>query len=338
VQAQELDSLQASLWRIERLEEQVQSLSACAPVVNFETPCEEIVRDGVVCGGWEASADFLYLKPRQRGLDFAATEDGTALVLGSGNIHNLDFDREGGVRASVGYRTKARWGIHAVYTNFSTDGVAYAERPDGIGQMFATRSHPDGTQEANTARMAGTLDYQLFDVLVDRPFYDTRYATFTGFGGLRFIDFAQDFRYDYDGRDFTNGQIIDQTRMDGVGLRMGAEGRWRMAGGFSTFGRFAGGITYGRYETQYFEDNLNGNVLITQMRDQYEQAISSLDAAAGISWTYRAFQISAGYEMINWFNLSERGAFVDDIQEATYVPLSQDLLLEGFFLQLALVR
>lgn len=353
VSAQEWDPLQESIRRIEQLELEVQRLSmtthavpyasaSCTPVPCVTGPCEseciEIVRDPVVCGGWEGSAEFLYLKPRQRGLDFAATEDGTALVLGNGDIHNLDYDREGGFRASIGYRTKTRWGLIVSHTNFATDGVAYAERPDGIGQLFATRSHPDGTQEANTARMASSLDYELFDVMLDRPFYDTRFATLSAFGGVRFVDFAQDFQYDYDGRDFINGRIIDRTRMDGVGLRLGSEGRWNLPRGLSLFGRFAGGITYGRYETQFFEDNLDGQVLITEMRDQYEQAISSLEAALGVSWQWKSLRISGGYEMINWFNLSERAGYVDDIQEATYIPLSQDMLLEGLFLQLALVR
>ncbi len=347
-QAAESDSM---LMRLDALEAQVLELSQSAslpPVVTLDhavgpcTNCSIVPAcespDPIVCPGWEASAELLYLKLHQRGLDFAVSEDGTGLVFGDGQVHNLDFDRDAGFRATVGYRTKAQWAVRVAYTSLTTDGTAYAERPEGIGQLFATRSQPDGAQESNTAKAAGAVDYQLFDLFAERPMFQSRLALFSVFGGFRWIDFAQDFHYDYDGRDFTNGRIIDETRMDGFGLRMGGEGHWRWANGFSIFGNLAGGLTYGRYKTHFLEDNLDQNVLIVDARDRFEQAVASMEARAGIAWAWNAVTLRAGYEMINWFNLAERAAFVDDVQEATYVPLAQDVLLEGLFLQLTVVR
>ena len=112
----------------------------------------------------------------------------------------------------------------------------------------------------------------------------------------------------------------------------------RMAGGVSAFGSLAGGLVYGQYESHFYEDNLDGNVVITDVVDEFDQALASLDARAGVAWTWRGLTVSGGYEMANWFNLADRATYVDDIQEATYVPAAQDVLLEGLFLQLTYVR
>lgn len=352
--AADASSLESALQRLDQLERQVNQLTgqggapvmpanyvninhlsskrggAAAECSNGPLPCS----DPLVCPGWEYTAELLYLKVRQRGLDFAITEDGTALSLGVGQVHHLDYDRDVGSRQSLGYRTKTGWTLRFAYTYLETDGIAYATRPDGIGQLFATRSQPGGAEEANAARAASAFDYRLFDLQAERWIFQNKFAQLDVFGGVRYADIRQRFDYAYHGRDFTNGIIRDITNMDGFGLRLGSQGRWKMACGLSVFGNCALGMTYGRFDTSYYESNLDDTILLTSVTDDYDQAVASLDARLGLAYTLGWATVSAGYEMANWFNLSERAIFTDDIQESTYAPLAQDVLLEGLFASL----
>jgi hypothetical protein len=140
-------------------------------------------------------------------------------------------------------------------------------------------------------------------------------------------------RIDYNGRDFVDAVVRSRMAMDGFGLRFGAEGVWRMACGFGVFGRAGGSLLVGRYHTNLFESNLGGAAVITDVRDSYDQAVPQLDLAGGVSWCGSRWSLAAGYELTNWFSLSNRAVFVDDIHEGLYGPFDTDLLLEGLFVR-----
>ena len=302
----------------------------CAPCADV-IPCGAPLADYVVHSNWFSTADLLYLKVHQRGLDFAVSEDGTAFALGDGQVHNLDYDRDVGYRKSIGYRTKTDWAVRFSHASLETDGVAYAVRPDGIGQLFTTRSQPGGAEETETARMFSAFSHQVFDLQVERPYYQNRFARLDAFAGVRWLDVRQRFRYDYNGRDFTNGIIDDVTQVEGLGLRLGSQGSWQLAG-FSLFGGVAVGMTFGEVESRFYESNLDDTIVITSIRDEYDQALASLEANVGVSRCLTDYlSISVGYEMSQWFNLSDRTVYTDDIQESTLAPLSQDILMEGLF-------
>ncbi|MCA9170520.1 MAG: hypothetical protein KDB23_22735, partial [Planctomycetales bacterium] len=156
------------------------------------------------------------------------------------------------------------------------------------------------------------------------------------FGGTRWVDVDQLSRLDYNGRDFTNGRVIDHTEMNGFGLRMGTEGRWKMAHGISVFGSLAGGLTYGRFHTTAFEDNLDSTIVITDISQSYDQAIANLETRLGMSATWRNVVVSAGYELNDWFGLAERSVFTGTTERGGLATISDDILLEGFFLQVAM--
>lgn len=303
--------------------------SACHCQTNCE--CEELC-----CPGWEAAAEMVYFKPRQRGLDYAVSEDGTTAVFGNATIHNLDYDRNAGARASVGYRTKTGWAVRGGYTSFETDGIAGADRPTGIGQLFPTRSQPDGFVETDSARARSQFEYHTFDLTGDRPVYQNSFSLLSIFGGVRWVDLDELHRFTYNGRDFTNGRVIDQNKMSGVGLRMGSEGRWQMAKGISVFGSLAGGLTYGRFTSTTFEDNLDSAIVVTDVTNRFEQAVANLEARGGVSASWRNVLVSAGYELNNWFGVIDRTVFTGNVERGGLATISDDLLLEGLFVRVAM--
>ena len=300
--------------------------------------CGDVATARVDCGAcdltnacWLFGLDYLNWKPRQRGMDFAVAENGDALTVGSGRVHNLELDRDTGVRASIGYQTTTGWVLAVRYTYYDTDGNASVARPPGIGELFATRSHPDTNEEAEIATATADFDYKVFDIEASRSIYVNRFSDIRVFGGVRFADIGQRLRVDYDGRDFVNGVVATDMAMDSFGFQMGTEGHWRMARGFGLFGRVSTGLAHGRFDTSLFEANLDGIQLITDARDSYDQAVPVLELSGGVAWRRGGLEVIAGYEFSNWFNLSNRAALVDDIHEGLYGPFENDVLLEGLF-------
>ncbi len=285
-----------------------------------------------VCPGWNASVEYLNWRLRRRGLDFAITTDVTSLTVGAGDVQNLTFGRDSGVRTGLSYTTTAGWEIGFGYTHFDTQATDSAVEPTG-GNLWATRSHPDGNEEALTADAFGTLDYDLFDLEVRRWFPVNRFAAVQLLGGLRWSDINQGLRYEYNGRDFANGAIDNPVSMQGFGVRLGAAGYWQLPRGFSLFARGAGTLSYGKFQMRLLETNLAGADTIVDVTDEYQQAVPALEAAVGASWRDERFEFSGGYELTNWFNLADRTMFVDNVHEGAYSPDSMDLLLDGFFVR-----
>lgn len=287
---------------------------------------------GLVCPGWNASVEYLNWRQHRRGLDFAITTDATALAVGAGDVQNLTFGRDSGVRTGLSYTTRTGWEVGFGYTHFDTQATTTAVEPVG-GNMWATRSHPDQNEEALTASAFGDLDYDIFDFEVRRWIVLNRFAAIQLLGGLRWADIEQVSRYDYDGRDFTNGVINSRVDMQGFGIRLGMAGYWQLPRGFSLFAHGAGTLAYGKFQTHLLETNLAGADTIIDVTDNYQQAVPAIEAAVGASWRNERFEISGGYELTNWFDLADRSMFVDSVHEGAYSPNSMNLLLEGFFVR-----
>lgn len=285
-------------------------------------------------GLW-GSVDVVSWTPHMRGLDFAATEDGSALSIGVAQIHEADLDRDVGFRTQLGYNTSVGWGIGFGYTHFGTEGTSTVPRPPGAGQLFATYSHPGGPSEANNATSTASLDFNVLDVVARRGIVDAQFVSVTLFGGVRWADIGQELSTQFDGRDFTNGIISSSTDLNAFGLRFGGEAHWRMANGWSAFGNASGAALYGKFDNRRFESNFDGAQVLVDLRDSFVQPVFNLDTALGVAWQHNGWQLSGGYELNVWTNFSESLRFVDDIEQGGLTSLSGDLLLEGFFFRIA---
>jgi hypothetical protein len=235
----------------------------------------------------------------------------------------------------IAYLTQSGWEIGLGYTYFHASATGAAQEPVD-GNFWATRSHPEQNEEAATALGLGSFDCQVLDLEVGHELCLNRHTGLRLFGGLRWANIDQHLLIRYDGRDFDNAVVNQPVSMDAIGIRLGADGRWHFAHGWSVFGRAAGAVTYGQFHTQKLETNFSGADTIVNVVDNYDQAVPVLEAALGVSWRYRCLEIAAGYEIVSWFNLADRSLFPDSTHEGLYTPVSTDVLLDGFFFRTTL--
>lgn len=287
--------------------------------------------------GWFADVEYKYWKMRRRDLDYAASSSNSALAIGQGTIHELEFDRDSGFQASMGYVTSDGWKIGFRYTNFRTDENASLTRAPGE-TLFSTRSHPKFNEEAITADVDSLFDMNVFDLEVRGPIVLSERASLNVFGGIRWADVDQEFETLYDGFDFVNGEINNMHSMDAIGLRLGGEGTWTLVKGLYLFGGAETSLLYGSHETSLHETDYENGVqdVLVDVSDKYQQAITSLSTSVGIGLNARDYEFRIGYEFNIWYNLADRLVFLDDTHEAIFSHSNHDIVLDGFFSRLSI--
>jgi len=307
-------------------------VSACTSIANSDETIPTHASDSPDL--W-ASVDFIFWKPHQRGLDFAATEDGTALVIGSGRLHDVEIDRDFGVRTKLGLIAANGWGLNIGYTYFESEGFNEVDRPAGTGQLFSSFSHPGGPEEADVARGEAGIDYNVFDVLARYQIICERYASVDLHGGLRFAKIDQQIIARFDGRDFTNGVVQHDSDLDAFGFQFGGTANVRANCGLSFFGSSTVAALYGNVNNRRQENNFDGAQVLVDLQDDYAQPIFNLETSLGVRWQRGDWTLAGGYEFNIWTNLGDRLRFVDDIEEASLTAIPGDLLLEGVFVRIA---
>ena len=307
---------------------------------QVDSTCDAPVFDSCCCiePSLFVSLDYLNWQMTTRGNDFAISELGNATTLGTGQVHHIGLDRDSGFRSRIGYRTAAGWSLSLQYTDFNTSGRSTLERPAGIGQLFATQSHPDGNEEANQADALAGFDYQVLDLIVERIVLESQFTRTQIFGGIRWADIGQLSSVRYDGRDFTNALVEKASSVEGAGIRMGAASDWLLAKGFRLHGQISGGVLFSEINSRHLETNFDDVVTLVDVFDGRDGALPFLHTAVGVGWQHRFVSILLGYELENWFGLHDRSMFVDDIHEATYATISEDVLLSGLFVNMTFSR
>ena len=282
------------------------------------------------------SADYLNWQIRRRDLDFGIVTDQTALALGAGTLHEIEFGQSSGFRSSVGYAMKDEWQILFSFSHYRAEATALVTAPPGQSYIFATRSHPKFNEEALTASAQANFAMNIFDVELRHSLVAGERAIFDLFGGIRWAENDQLFSIDYDGRDFNAGEIDNSVDISMFGLRMGGEGIWSLPNGFHVFGNAEGSLMYGDYNIFLEETDFNATSgardILVSITDSYEQALPAFAAALGIGWDNEAVKIRIGYEFSAWLNLSDRTVFLDDTHEAVFSKTNHDVMMDGFFL------
>ena len=314
------------LQRTAALEAEVAGLRRSLGVSGSGVPANKFV-----IPGWNSSLEFLNWTMHRRGLDFAIPTDDTADSVGLGEIQNIKFSPSAGLRASLGVLTQTGWQFAFRYTDFHSSASANAE--EVAGNLWATRAHPDRGEEAETALAFSDIDYDLFDFELERWLLLNETTGLAVLGGFRWADINQNFRVDYDGDDFDEGSVRNPVEMTGFGLRMGVEGQWTLTESFRVFGRAAGTVVRGEFNSRLLETNFDGADTVVDVTDEYSNTLTAIELATGLVWQRGPFDLAVGYELTEWSNLGERTTFSSATHEGAYDPNSVDVLLEGLFVR-----
>ncbi len=287
--------------RINDLEAQLAELQAYLDEDDFFMPC------GRLYSGAIGEIEYLYLRARRTGL--IAAGDFTP-----GALRNVDYDYDAnsGLRAGFGYRFETGWDIIFTYTYFHTSGR--------VGPTAIT--HP--LLGAATASGNAGLDYDVFDLDVGRWRCINPNTDFRLFAGVRYgiIDQAVN-------STVASTQATVTSRLtnyvDAIGLRAGGQLHWNVLGNFTVFGRGATGVLVADASNAFAQGDA------VAYTDSPLAPSATLEAALGGSWRRNGFEVSIGYELTQWFNVSAMAPHSTDAPAYLIDNELTDLMIDGFF-------
>jgi Legionella pneumophila major outer membrane protein precursor len=281
------------------------------------------------------SAEYLLVRPRRRDLDFAIVDPIDDLAP-QGKIKSADWPTVSGLRAGIGYRpADSLWEAMFTYTYlFSGDDRTAAAPPGGV--LYPTLTRPGVVDRVQAALAGSGITFNVFDLESGRRFQVDDSFAFRLFSGARWASVDQSLNAYYFGGDADRAHVRSRIEFDGAGVTVGGQGDWIIGRGFRLFGRARGSLLVGDFCTRLTETDQGGRVLNADVREHFVQTVPVLEIATGISWEYRNFKASVGYEVANWFNLADTPFFVDDLAEGKFGRRRGDVSLEGVFFQLGL--
>jgi hypothetical protein len=222
------------------------------------------------------------------------------------------------------------WGVQVTWA--SADASDEAVAPAG-GSIGLAHSSPDGADFVLGGRATheSEIEYLVVDAGV------CIHQQMGALGKARFWGGARAARIDSDvtERLFTAAgteteTLTASTDVLGFGIAAGAELRWGFCGGWSVFGRAAGGILL---------SNIDGSVrhdipaaTLTNASQDVDRITPFVEMGVGVGWGSPRFlgscvglQVDLGFELTNWFNVLDPLSFVDDVKDSSAEEGSDDL-------------
>lgn len=282
--------------------------------------------------GFLFSIDYLLLRPRRGGFDFAINDPGRdgATV---GTVESLNYELRSGVRPSLGYRIgETRWDVLAEYTYFrSSAGRDVPSLPTGV--LYPTVTRPGFIDEASYAHAYASIEYNTFDAVIGRRFCVDDHLGIRMFGGFRWATIRQDEVVQFDGIDAQISYTQSKSSFDGFGPILGGEVVWAGWKGFHLYARASGGLLTGQTKNPLVElNNLGGSTYVNLDYDSHK-VVPVAGVGIGGGWQYRMFSLRVGYEITNYIGLIDQPRFTDDVSRGNMSVRTGSLSLEGLFAQ-----
>lgn len=275
----------------------------CQDYENLSTyqvvsPCEPVCCPP--CDAWIISADLLYWRALQNGLECGCGPE----IKDRWNL---------GYRIGLEYDFACTdWDIGAYWTHFQN-------------------SHHQGNNDRDHARWK--IKYDTIDLVFGREFFNNSCVFFTPFIGLRgaFIDeklqahFGEcgcdhkNFCDSFDSNESTSTDQNHKEKFWGVGPLIGINAGWRLGCGFSLYGSLGVGFLYGHFKInvhdfQSIPDPTDDGNCCIQRSIHACQAIA--DASVGIQWEHCFCNnieaiLALGLEHHRYFNHNQIGGYGD---------------------------
>jgi hypothetical protein len=267
-------------------------------------------------------AEFLYWTVAEGALDYALTMKqpawGTTPSYAQGNFETANFDMDPGVRVSFLYfRAPHYWEVKWQYTRIGFNGDDKVSKPVA-DQEFITGTWPHIlTAPLATATSHIHLNYNLFDMSVDRVFIPNPHLRLRVIAGAEMAWINQDWKVRYSDSAANCTTIRNKWDFIGGGLKSGTmvDWYWNSYNIYMTaqgsFGLLIGSYSNDAKQTTSVQPTAADNPAIPIRNASYQDTrpVFTAQMLFGPSWQKNypknRVELFAGFEMNMWFNLQE---------------------------------
>lgn len=275
------------------------------------------------------NGEFLYWSVLEAALDYAIrmnhpAPSGTpeSIVWASGTVKSAEYNLDPGFRVAVGfYNAPKYWEVRGQYTRITNRGFKSTGKPSPTNE-FLNGTFP----QVLTTNITGSqsrihLNYNVFDLLVDRVFDTNPHLRLRLMGGPTAAWMDQDWKVQYFDASNNNTTIRNRWHFIGGGLRAGIQSDWFWGNNMFVTGVATTAALVGRYtnDAKQTATTVTGG----PVRDaKFEDTRPTFTAQVmfGPSWQKNfprnRVEIFVGYEMTAWLNLQEIRRSSGDIASA----------------------
>jgi hypothetical protein len=276
------------------------------------------------CGpGLQLYGDFLYLRPRNAGLEYAVPINGPigagAVPLQEGHTASLNPQFEPGFRVGGAVEFDNWSTIGASFTHYenSVDDAITINAPFVIHSMVMHPSSADAAASWLDASAHGYMRYNLADVDYRHVFYCNDSSTVDYLVGIRYANLVQKFHSQFES--IIKDNVDTDVNFDGAGIRLGLEGERVGWHNFFLYGKGSVSFLGGEFRGNYLQSSTTIPAIAqTDWKDA--RLVSILDCEVGLGWTgcNGHVRASAGYMVSGWLNVVKTSEFISSVQANKY--------------------
>lgn len=303
--------------------------------------CESGCSDCCGLGGgfehcWYFYGEFLYLRPRDSEVAWAAPIDGPIIGGGAANPIQIrplgvaDMDYQPGWRGGIQYNTSECSGFnvqYALYEASTNDSLGIAA-PNVIRSLV---SHP-GTQTAAQDFLQGDAHYNINYNVLDFDYrklvwydYDYQVGYLAGIGA---VQLEQTFVANFAGA----GTEQVQTDIDfyGAGGRFGLFGEYAINNRFRFYSKGTGSWMAGEFRADYDQrQSFDPQVVDTAWKGG--RIVGIYDLEFGMKWISRCGNYSAnvGYLYSAWTNVLQTDEWIKGVRTNSFIDMDSTMTFDG---------
>jgi hypothetical protein len=285
-------------------------------------PCDEC--DTCCCSDWYAYGDFLYLRPRNAGVEYAVPINGPissgSVPLQVGPTAVVDPEFAAGFRVGIGKSLSECSSISADYTyyrNSADDSISIGDPPYPLRSMVFHPSSFDAAADWLSATAHESIDFDMADVTYRHDIVSNECCSLNYLVGFRYASLRQQFQSTFE-------NIISESadagvNFDGFGLRVGLEGQSHHGKGFFFYGKTDAAFLGGEFRGSYLQSSANDPVIAETTWDE-ARFVTMLDGEVGAGWMSAGghLSLSIGYMLNGWLNVVKPTDFITSVQANQY--------------------
>jgi hypothetical protein len=288
----------------------------CAPDDCCRSRCE--------CPPVQFFGEYLYLRPRNAGVEYAVPIDG----ITARDIVPLEMGRTATVNPD--FSSGFRFGGAVWLDDCTTLGATYSRYENNIDDSISVNPpdvvlrsmviHPtslDADADWLDARAHQRITFDLADIDYRHVFYSNPCTAINYLVGLRYASLKQEFDSQF--MSVIEDDVNTQVNFDGGGFRLGLEAQRSGRYNFSVYGNASASFLGGEFRGNYLQSSISDPV-IAQTDWKEARFVSILDCELGIGWRSCNGHVraSAGYLISSWQNVVKTSEFISSVQANKY--------------------
>ncbi len=276
------------------------------------------------CGALVIYGDYLYLRPRNAGVEYAVPINSSISPPGSvpiqvGRTATLNPQFESGFRVggAIGFDHCTTIGVGFTHYENNVNDAITTSAPYVIRAMVLHPSSADAEADWLDASARGYIRFNLADIDYRHVFYVTESSSINYLVGLRYANLNQTFHSQF--QSIIQETVDTDVNFDGWGIRLGLEAERVGWHNMFVYGKAYASFLGGEFRGNYLQGSTN-DPLIVQTDWKEARLVSMLDCEIGLGWTScnNRVRVSAGYMVSGWLNVVKTSEFISAVQANQY--------------------